>query len=97
MYVGYQYVPYLEYASVKNPNGILEEILFMIVDIFLYAGLLYIIEQRTIIRFIYSKKYDADNEDEEENEDIPADLVPKDVQDERKKVNAVVETMKSKF
>lgn len=102
MYLGYQYVRYLEYASVKNPNGILEEILFMIVDIFLYAGLLYIIEQKTIIRFIYSKRYHAGDKDEDEDEDenmlasITNDFVPKDVQDEREKVDAVVETMKSK-
>lgn len=50
--LGIQYSPYLEYASAKNPNGMLGEVLFLAVDVILYAGLLYNMESGNVARYI---------------------------------------------
>lgn len=49
---GIQYSPYLEFASAKNPNGMLGEVLFLAIDVVLYAGLLYNMESGNVARYI---------------------------------------------
>lgn len=42
----------MEFASAKNPNGMLGEVLFLAIDVVLYAGLLYNMESGNVARYI---------------------------------------------
>lgn len=87
---GHNYSPFLVYASAENPNGILEEVEFMVIDICLYAGLLFIIEQRVVIKFlnywIYSGILSKSADD--------VSSVPKAVLEERKKIDILTRLIK---
>lgn len=96
---GDKYLHYLEKASLENPNGILEELIFLAVDAILYGGLLCIIEKKKIVKFInstlYSQEYNTEN-----NINVVLDdtiKVPDDVKKEQNKVNSLIEMKKGAY
>lgn len=95
---GDKYLHYLEIASLKNPNGILEELMFLAMDAVIYGGLLCVIEKKIIIKFINSIFYSQEYETES-NINIPDDTikVPDDVTKERDKVNSLVQIKKGAY
>lgn len=85
---------YLEFSSRQNPNGMLQEIIFLGIDIILYAGLLYTIEQGHIGKLLLSVKIRTK---EDQNENNKSEIDDEDVILERKEVAKLIENIKSDF
>lgn len=45
-------MPYLQFSSSQNPNGVLREIIFLMIDILLYGTLLYLLETKKLNIFL---------------------------------------------
>lgn len=83
---------YLEFSSRQNPNGMLQEIIFLGIDIILYAGLLYTIEQGHIGKLLLSVKIHTK---QDQNENNKTEIDDEDVILERKEVAKLIENIKS--